>query len=117
MPRKGFRDGVFQNETPCNPHKPQCIRALLVLLLRQAVDTADECLGRNASRIAAPVPVVDSWGSGAGCAFIDPPQNLRSDMLPDAEKVWGHTPGVETPFTPDEPGGLDGGDGVEGSLH
>jgi hypothetical protein len=30
-------------------------------------------------------------------------------MLQDAEKVWGHAPGVEAPVTPDEPDVLDGG--------
>jgi hypothetical protein len=30
------------------------------------------------------------------------------------DKVWGHTAGVETPLTPDEPDALDAGDGVEG---
>ena len=30
------------------------------------------------------------------------------------EKSMGPTPGLEIPFTPDEPDVLDGGDGVEG---
>ena len=45
MPRKGFRDGVFQNETPCNPQKPQCSRSLLVLLPIRAGNVAGECAG------------------------------------------------------------------------
>ncbi len=45
MPRKGFRDGVLQNETPCNPQKPQCVRLLLVLLAIRADNVAGECVG------------------------------------------------------------------------
>ena len=35
MPRKDFRDGVFQNETPSKPGKPRCRESFGVLLLIQ----------------------------------------------------------------------------------
>jgi hypothetical protein len=41
------------------------------------------------------------------------PQNPRADILPDAGKSMGSRAG-ETPFTPDEPDVLDGGDGLQG---
>jgi hypothetical protein len=49
-----------------------------------------------------------------GRAFIEPPQNPRADILPDADKSMGSTPGVKTPFPPDGPDVLDGGDVEEG---
>jgi hypothetical protein len=42
------------------------------------------------------------------------PKISRADILPDADKSMGSTPGVETPSTPDGPVVLDAGDVVEG---
>jgi hypothetical protein len=51
---------------------------------------------------------------GGGEAFMEPPQNLRADMLQAVEKSMGSTRGVKTRITTDESDLLDAGDGVEG---
>ena len=45
---------------------------------------------------------------------MEPPQNLRADMLQAVEKSMGSTRGVKTRITTDESDVLDAGDGVEG---
>jgi hypothetical protein len=45
---------------------------------------------------------------------MEPPQNLRADMLQAVEKSMGSTRGVKTRITTDESDLLDAGDGVEG---
>ena len=40
---------------------------------------------------------------GSERRYKEIPKITRADMSQDVEKVWAHTPGVETPLTPDEP--------------
>jgi hypothetical protein len=59
------------------------------------------------------VLIVDSWGSGAGFAFMIFSKISRADILQDGDKSMG-VRGVKAAVTPDEPDVLDAGDVVEG---
>ena len=75
MPRKGFRNGVLQNKTPCNPQKPHCSRSLLFFLIIWA--------GRHGLN---PYGILKNFTG-----------RLDDELLLER----GYTPGVERLFAPD----------------